>query len=268
MMTCHPSASNRFLDQDPPFIASLLRGAFFLLVQRGYYASMEKRPVAVFDIDGTVFRSSLLIELVERLVENGIFPREARAAYEEELRRWLDREGPYEEYIARVVEVFGRQLKGLPFTAVADAAGEVIEEKRSRVYRYTRDMLRRLKREGYFILGVSHSPKFIVDGFGYEHGFDKVYGTFYASGASGNFTGEIEDKELIFNKAAVLTRAARKENLDLERSVVVGDTESDIGMLELAATPIAFNPNQALYAHAKRRGWMVVVERKDVVYEL
>ncbi len=226
------------------------------------------RPVAAFDIDGTIFRSSLLIELVERLIERGIFPESARATYADEELRWLDRKGDYESYIQKVVEVFGAQLKGTPYEEVANLAGEIIEEKKDRVYRYTRDLIRELSAQGYFILGISHSPKFIVDGFGYEHGFDKVYGTFYASGASGNFTGEIEDKELIYNKAAVLQRAVRKEDLSLEGSVVVGDTESDIPMLELAATPIAFNPNKKLYEHAKRRGWKMVVERKDVIYEL
>lgn len=229
---------------------------------------MEKRPVATFDIDGTVFRSSLLIELVERLIEDGIFAKEVRTEFEEERVKWLDRKGDYEAYIGKVVDVFGRRIKGIPFEEVANVAGEVIEEKRNRVYRYTRDLIKDLKRKGYFLLAVSHSPKFIVDGFGYESGFDKVYGTFYGTGASGNFTGDIEDKDLIFNKAAVLTRAVRKENLTLENSVAVGDTESDIGMLEMVATPIAFNPNQTLYAHAKRRGWKVVVERKDVIYEL
>ncbi len=229
---------------------------------------MEKRPVAAFDIDGTVFRASLLIELVERLVEQGLFPKEARAAYAEEEMRWLDRKGPYESYIGKVVEVFGAQLKGLPYGEVANLAGEVIEEKRDRVYRYTRDRIKELKNQGYFILGISHSPRFIVDGFGYEHGFDKVYGTFYSSGPSGNFTGEIEDKEIIFNKAAVLQRAVRKENLSLDDSIAVGDTESDIPMLEMVTTPVAFNPNQKLLDHAKRRGWKIVVERKDVIYEL
>ena len=229
---------------------------------------MEKRPVAAFDIDGTVFRSSLLIELVERLIEKHIFPEDAREAYEEERHKWLDRKGDYESYIAKVVQVFATQVKGAPYEEVKNIAGEVIEEKRDRVYRYTRDLIKDLKKKGYFLLAVSHSPKFIVDGFGYEAGFDKVYGTFYATGASGNFTGEIEDKELIANKAAILTRAVRKEELMLEGSVAVGDTESDIGMLEAVGRPIAFNPNQALYTHAKRRGWKVVVERKDVIYEL
>lgn len=229
---------------------------------------MVKRRVAAFDIDGTVFRSSLLIELVERLVEKGVFPAESRAAYEREQRLWLDRKGDYESYIAKVVEVFGEQLQGKPYEEVSYIAGEVVEEKKDRVYRYTRDLIARLAKEGYFILGISHSPKFIVDGFAYEHGFDKVYGTFYASGASGNFTGEIEDKELIFNKAAILTRAVRKEGLRLAGSVAVGDTESDISLLEAVESPIAFNPNQALYDHAKRRNWEIVVERKDVIYEL
>lgn len=229
---------------------------------------MEKRRVAVFDIDGTVFRSSLLIELVERLIEKDVFPEKAREAYEEERQKWLDRKGDYETYISKVVQVFAKQVKGTPYEEVSNIAGEVIEEKRDRVYRYTRDLIKDLKKKDYFLLAISHSPKFIADGFGYEAGFDKVYGTFYATGASGNFTGEIEDKELIANKAAILTRAVRKEELTLDGSVGVGDTESDIGMLEAVERPISFNPNQALYTHAKRRGWPIIVERKDVIYEL
>jgi HAD superfamily hydrolase (TIGR01490 family) len=228
----------------------------------------KKRPVAVFDIDGTVFRWSLFLDLVDRLIENGVFPKEMREAYDDARVKWLDRKGDYQAYVMKVVEVFGGQLKGVPYEDVANAAGEVIEEKKDRVYRYTRDLIKDLKKQGYFLLAVSHSPKFIVDGFGYEAGFDKTYGYFYASGPTGRFTGEVEDEELIRNKASILQRAVRKENLTLEGSIGVGDTESDISMLEMVETPIAFNPNQKLLTHARRRGWKVVVERKDVIYEL
>ena len=94
-----------------------------------------KKPVAVFDIDGTIFRSSLLIELVERLVEREVFPASARDMYAEEWRLWLDRRGDYEEYIMKVVETFATELKGVPYGTVADIAGEIIEEKKHRVYR-------------------------------------------------------------------------------------------------------------------------------------
>ncbi|HQU07569.1 MAG: hypothetical protein B7X04_01310 [Parcubacteria group bacterium 21-54-25] len=226
-----------------------------------------KRPVAAFDIDGTIFRSSLLIELVERLIEKGVFPRETRAVYAKEHREWLDRKGDYASYIRKVIDAFGAQLKGVPYGDVADAAGEVIEEMKDRVYRYTRDLVKDLKRRGYYLLAISHSPKFIVDGFGYEMGFDKTYGIFYATGASSAFTGAIEDEELIMNKGTILQRAVHKENLTLDQSVAVGDTESDLPMLELVTTPIAFNPNQLLYREAKRNSWKIVAERKDVVYE-
>ncbi len=187
---------------------------------------------------------------------------------EREEQEWLDRKGDYEAYIGRVVEVFAKQLKGLSYDEVNYLSGEIIEEKKNRVYRYTRDLIKELKAQGYYLLAISHSPKLIADGFGYEMGFDKVYGTIYEVGPNECFTGVIEDKELISSKSAVLQRALRKEELTLEGSVGVGDTESDIPMLEMVERPIAFNPNAKLYKHAKVRQWEVVVERKDVIYNI
>ena len=98
---------------------------------------------------------------------------------------------------------------------VADIAGEIIEVKKHRTYRYTRDLIKELKTNGYYLLGISHSPKFIVDGFGYELGFDKTYGTFYETGASNRFTGTIADEYLIMSKSGVRKRAIEKKNLTL-----------------------------------------------------
>lgn len=229
---------------------------------------MAERPVAVFDIDGTVFRSSLFVELQDELVSRGVFPKEAQEAYRREREEWLDRKGDYETYLEKAVISFRARIKGVSYDAVAEIAGEIIEAKKDRVYRYTRDLIGELKSEGYFLLAISHSPFFIAEGFGFHAGFDKVYGFFYETGPSGNFTGEVADVELIRNKAAVLQRAVRKEGLTLARSVGVGDTESDIPMLEMAERPIAFNPNKKLFDHAKVREWKIVVERKDVIYEM
>jgi len=227
-----------------------------------------ERPVAVFDIDGTVFRSSLLIELVDRLVDREVFPESARLYYARAREEWLNRQGEYEPYIKKVVVSFAKYLKGIPYGDVADVGGEVIEEMRHRTYRYTRDLIQELRGRGYYLLAVSHSPFFMVNGFGYELGFDKSYGTFYDTGASNRFTGEIVDEYLIMNKAAILTRAVEKEGLTLKGSVGVGDTDSDVSMLALVENPIAFNPNRGLYRVAKQKHWKVVVERKDVIYEL
>ncbi|MDO8562073.1 MAG: HAD-IB family hydrolase [bacterium] len=228
----------------------------------------QSKNVAVFDVDGTIFRSSLLISLVDRLIQTGAFPKNAERVYERARTRWLDREGDYEEYIQAVIAAFQKHLKGIHYSVLADAAEEVVDVQERHVYRYTRDLLADLKKKGYFLLAVSHSPKTILDKFCPRLGFDKVYGSMYEIGPQELFTGEVIDAHLIYNKANIIKRAVLKENLTLEGSIGVGDTESDIPFLEMVSEPICFNPNQKLYRYAKRMGWKVVVERKDVVYEL
>jgi len=191
------------------------------------------KPVAIFDIDGTIFRSSLLIELVNMLIEKEIFPVEARKVFEDDYTAWVNREDTYERYIQSVVSSFLMYLKGVHYGELKDTADIVLEHHQQRVYRYTRDLLKELKEKGYFLLAISHSPKLILDGFCKNLGFDKVYGMIYEIGPEGRFTGIIEDEHIIRNKANVLRRALEKEHLDLKGSIGVGDTESDISFLEI-----------------------------------
>ena len=228
----------------------------------------QRRRVAVFDVDGTIFRSSLLIQLVNKLIEKGAFPEEAAKVFERAHIKWLDREGDYEEYIQAVVTAFQKHLKGVHYGVLSDTSRDVVDLQWKRVYRYTRDLLGELKGSGYYLLAVSHSPKTILDKFCPRLGFNKAYGMVYEIGPQECFTGVVVDQHLILNKANILKRAVEKENLSLKGSIGVGDTESDIAFLEMVARPICFNPNQKLYRYAKRMGWKVVVERKDVVYEL
>lgn len=226
------------------------------------------RRVAVFDVDGTIFRSSLLIQLVDTLVARGDFPPETRDVYEREHQKWLDREGDYEAYIEAVVRAFRAHLKGLPYASLVEAGEQMVDVQWKRTYRYTRDLLKDLKTQEYFLLAVSHSPKTVLDKFCPRLGFDKTYGIIYETGPQDLFTGTILEEHLIYNKANIVKRAVEKEGLALAGSVGVGDTESDISFLELVETPVCFNPNMKLYKHAQLMGWSVKVERKDVVYDI
>lgn len=228
---------------------------------------MEK-PVAFFDIDGTVFRSSLLIELVEKLLEEGIFPANAREEFDEAYLAWRNREGTYEDYINAVVNSFRSNIKGVFYGDFADIGREVVAAQSKRVYRYTRDLITELKKDGYFLVAISQSPKTILDNFCQQYGFDKVYGRFYEIGPQDKFTGVVLEEHLISNKASIVARVFEKEGLSTRNSVGVGDTEGDISLLEAVEKPICFNPNQALFEQAKRRAWPIIVERKDVIYNL
>lgn len=230
---------------------------------------MEQHPVAFFDIDGTVFRSSLFVELVEALVKAGHFPISARAAYEPHWLAWQARDGDYEAYISAMISTFMEHIKGVQYGALADVGRAVVAMHSRRVYRYTRALIKELKDEQYYIMAISQSPKTILDEFCAQYGFDKVYGRMYEIGPSDRFTGAVIDEHLIENKARIAERVfTRHSELTRKKSVAVGDTESDIPLLEVVERPICFNPNAALYAYAQQHSWPVVVERKDVIYHL
>ncbi len=226
------------------------------------------RKVAIFDIDGTIIRSSLLVELVDGLIGAGVFPLSARGHYQKLKEKWLDRDGDYQGYLDAVVDAFYAHLKGVYYGDFKDVCKEVVAVHKKRVYRFTRDLIKELKSRNYFLLAVSQSPKTILDLFARHAGFDKVYGRVYELGPSDRFTGEVVDLHLIANKANIVRRAMEKEGLTLKGSVGVGDTEGDISFLEMVERPICFNPNQKLYRWGKRNGAEIVVERKDVVYTL
>jgi HAD superfamily phosphoserine phosphatase-like hydrolase len=229
---------------------------------------MRPKKFAVFDIDGTIFRSSLLIELVEELVKDGVFPESARGVYARAHTSWLDREGSYGDYIAAVVRAFDRHLRGVREKDLQKAVRRVASLHKHRVYRYTRDLVLSLRRKGYYLLAISQSPKYVVDAFGDSLGFDKIYGRILELDPEKRFTGKAYYLDLIDDKEKILRRAVEKENLSLKDSIGVGDTAVDIGFLKLVARPICFNPNGELFAAARKHKWTVVVERKDVIYTI
>jgi len=226
------------------------------------------KKVAIFDIDGTIFRSSLLIEITEALIAEGIFKPSIKKHYSKHHKDWLNRHGSYEKYIDGVVEAFDANIKGKKYEDFMKISKRVVAIKQDQTYKYTRDLIRQLKKKKYFLLAISNSPKMIVDDFCKQLGFDKAYGRMREINEKKIFTGRLMHEDIINNKAKVLQRVMEKEKLTIKGSIAVGDTESDIPLFKMVDNPICFNPNKKLYNAAKKQGWKIIVERKDMVYEI
>ncbi len=230
---------------------------------------MQKQKVAFFDIDGTLFRWSLFIEYTEILIDEGVFPQDAKKEYQKEYDAWQNREGSYDDYINALIGVFDKYIAGVKVEQFQYIVERVVQKKAGRVYRFTRDLIAELKAQGYFLVAISHSAKIAVEIFAGKYGFDKVYGVMFEF-EDGVFTGEILNKEIIFDKGKIVNRVfeKEKERLTYKGSLAVGDTQNDVAMLKQVERPIAFNPNKALFDEAKKRGWEIIVERKDVIYNI
>lgn len=227
----------------------------------------KKTKLAIFDIDGTIFRSSLVIELSHALVNAKIFPGKARKEISKEYLAWLDRKGTYEAYIDKVVKIYVKHITGQRYNRVKHIAEQVILEQKDRVYRYTRDLIKKLKSDNYFLVAISGSPSYIVEKYATAIGFNVFFGT-ELDVKNGKFTGKVKSLDSAYNKAKIVKDLAKKYHADLKDCLAIGDTENDVPMLKLVGQPVAFNPNLQLAKFAKARGWNIIVERKDVLYNI
>lgn len=229
---------------------------------------MEKRKIAVFDIDGTIFRKNLHFELINELSWLGAFPTEVRKRLTEVYSDWLEHEGTYEEYRKSIVGLYSEHIRGVSEEKVREASRIVVPFHMKRTYIFSEALIRRFRAEGRHIIAISGSPIEVVEEYNekYLH-FDAAFGSVYEKDERGLYTGR-SVFEPTKAKGEIVERYARENGVDLSDSYGIGDTESDIGILRMVEHPIAFNPNQNLKSVAEQEGWRIIVEKKDVVYDL
>lgn len=226
------------------------------------------RKFAVFDIDGTLIRWQLYHAVADELARHGHFGAAEYQTVKDARMTWKRREGEdsFKQYERALVRLMDQAMIGLSTTEMEAACQTVIQEYRDQVYIYTRDLIRELKNKGYLLFTISASQSLIVKLLAEYYGFDDYGGSEYEV-KHGVFTGK---KEVLKHerKPEYLRGLVAKHNATFTDSVAVGDSESDIPMLEAVKNPIAFNPTQLLYGHARANNWKIVIERKNVIYEL
>lgn len=228
----------------------------------------KKNKIAVFDIDGTIFRKNLHFELINELAWMKVFPAEARNTLTAIYTGWLEHEGTYEEYRKALVDLYAEHIKGCSYEDVIKACKILVPFHAKRTYIYAEKLIRKLRSEGYRLIAVSGSPIEVVEEYNSHYlKFDRVFGSIYALDDGKRYTGEAAF-EPSRNKGHVVEQYMYEHKLTFEGSYGVGDTESDISFLRLVEHPIAFNPNQNLKSAAEKEHWKIVVEKKDVVYEI
>ena len=226
----------------------------------------KKEKLAVFDIDGTIFRKNLHFELIERLVFVGIFKKEVRSELVKLYGAWLNNEGTYEAYRNKLVELYEKNIKGCHRKEIIAASKEVAGFNSKRIYVFAKAAIDRL-RKSHIMLMISGSPVEIVKEYAQIFNFDAYFGSVYETDKNGRYTGR-PLFEPTKNKGEVVKQFAAENNLSLKASFGMGDTESDAKFLELVDEPIAFNPNLNLKKIAEKNGWRIVVEKKDVIYNI
>jgi len=228
----------------------------------------KQNKIAIFDIDGTIFRKNLQFELINELSWMNIFPRRVRDQIVSLYTNWLEHKGTYEQYRQGLVSLYEKFIRGCKLKDVERASKIVVSFHQDRTYIFAEELIDKLRKENYHLIAISGSPIEIVREYNKKHlRFDAVFGSVYKYDEKGVYTGESE-YEPVKHKGVLVKQYVYEHGLSLEDSYGIGDTESDASLLEIVENPIAFNPNENLKKIADEKGWRVVVEKKDVIYEI
>ena len=228
-----------------------------------------KKKFAVFDIDGTYFRSHLYWEVVLELARNKKLHAKLNESALKLYSNWKDRTSnlAFEEFDKQTIAVIDTLITELDPAAYDEYVERVIRPKLDHVYYFTKQLHSKLKNDGYFTIALSGSRREEVDLFARHHGFDDWIGQdYYRDERTGRYTGD--GFKTHKDKDKILQTFIDKHGLTLNDSYAIGDTGGDIGMLEMVENPIAFDPNRDLLAHAKKAGWKIVIERKSIAFTL
>lgn len=220
---------------------------------------------AVFDIDGTIFRWQLYHGLFDELHRRGHISDSTAKPVFEARDSWRDRDGSFLDYEYVLIDVMEASIIGLPEATLIDAADAVIHTQGRHTYRYTTELLASLREQDYTVIAISGSQQPIVERFAALYSIDIAKGRVHSVK-----DGLITDggPPVYGNKANLLKEIVSDNQLDWRDSYAIGDTRSDADMMELVDSPIAFNPDRELFDRARKEGWDIVVERKNIIYKL
>ena len=226
-----------------------------------------KQKFAAFDIDGTLFRSGLYREVFYELYKMNVLPSNLGEETTLNHREWRHRVhgNAFEEFERIMVGGLDSYLPQLRISDYDEAVKRVLDKKAENVYVYTRDLIKQLKADNYFIIAISGSQQELVEPFAQRYGFDAWIGQQWERGDE-FFTGNVVKTHT--GKDKIIQRLIEEHALTLEGSYAVGDSNGDSGMLSIVDNPIAFNPTYELLEKALEQGWKVVVERKNTSYEI
>ena len=233
-----------------------------------------KKVAAFFDIDGTVYREGLITEVFKKLVKYEII--QGEKWYNEvrpEFVRWDKRQGDYDNYLLKMVDIYMDAIKGLKKDQIDFIAKRVVEQKGDRVYTFTRDRIKWHKEQGHIIITVSGSPYELVREMAKKYEFDDFRGSIYVKDEHNMYTGDVIPMWDSESKQKAINELVKLYDIELDKSYAYGDTAGDYTMLNMVGNPYCMNPTKELLGkvindESLKKKVNVIVERKDVTYNL
>ena len=232
------------------------------------------KTAAFFDIDGTIYREGLSTEVFKKIIKYDLVDQKRWHTYVKPAYiNWDKRQGDYDTYLLKMVEVYIEAIKGLDKYHIDYIARKVIEQKGDRVYTFSRERIKWHKEQGDIVIAISGSPIELVREMSLKYHMDDYRGTIYELDKDNRYNGYIPPMWDSESKEKAIKELCKKYDIDLSQSYAYGDTAGDFTMFKNVGIPYAMNPTRELISKIMddeeiKKKINIIVERKDVTYKL
>ena len=217
---------------------------------------MEKKKIALFDIDNTIYEGYIFFPLVDYLSKhkgNKIDRKYLDELYKD-LKLYEAGKVDYETTIMHWLRCLAKSLGGVSYDLVLGQTESFFEKGRNKFFPYLKPVITILQKthDIYFVTGEPEFVAWIVAKLFRVTGF--ISSEFEVK--KGIFTGRVK-KFLAKRKEKLMVIRELLEKHDIRNSFAFGDSEADIEMLNSVEHAVCVNPKEGLRKIANAKGWII-----------
>lgn len=209
------------------------------------------KKVAFFDLDKTIYNTHSFFQLVEYEIEKKRVQISTWSKIQELLEDYKSGKTNYSDTANKLLETFARDLKGQQVSDLYKDVKEFFSNHKSNFFPYFEKILPKLK-ENHDVYIITTNAQFVAEAIVAEFGLSGYIASEFEV-VDGVFTGKIA-QSLANGKGLV---SALIDKHGYKGSIAAGDSENDIGMLELVEFPICISPNAELHKYASEKNWRI-----------
>lgn len=218
---------------------------------------MTDPACAILDLDGTLHPGRLGMILLHELVRDGSCDSE----HVRGLVGFVRGTGPDElhtpDRALRAYQLYAQATEGVSVELVRQAAKRVWERERAAMFPCVVAAVAALRARAYRTVLISGSPDDVVRVVAADLRIDLCRGAEFAM-SGGVYAGKVVTAPgVLGGKVDVLRNLLGEQQIDFTRSVAIGNSASDVGILSMVGRPVAFEPDEPLRAVAVRHGWPI-----------
>ncbi|OGD84086.1 hypothetical protein A2572_03080 [Candidatus Collierbacteria bacterium RIFOXYD1_FULL_40_9] len=215
---------------------------------------MNKKSVALFDFDKTIYKDFSIFTSTKYLVEHGFLEGGVEVEMMEEYGKYKLGIRDYKQTAEEMIKIQAKFMTGLDFSTMRDKMIDFFAENEDRYFSYFERILPNL-RETHDVYLVTASSQLVAEAIEKRFNLDGYLSTIYEV-KNERLTGEIE-KSLVGEKGKEIKEILAKYT---GRNMAFGDSDSDIEMLLSVEVPVCVEPTDNLKELAQEKSWLVVTE--------